>query len=175
MQSIAHKTQVLHPPKRIISLHNRKTLRAMIFLNNWLIYGKITLRDFVCCRQRTFGLPPSICKLSRLGVRLEMHVSTKSQIRHIMSGLSETRHHLLHDRVVALAASRWMMPVNDNAIIQIELMHHDNQAFVRLRLGLLAPQEAAFFADPNYQRFWPCFEGSFTTLCQCSRPPAGSI
>ena len=107
----------------------------MIFLNNWLIYGKITLRDFVCCRQRTFGLPPSICKLSRLGVRLEMHVSTKSQIRHIMSGLSETRHHLLHDRVVALATSRWMMPVNDNAIIQIELMHHDNQALLSSTLA----------------------------------------
>jgi len=57
-----------------------------------------------------------------------MHPSTKSQIRHIMSGFGETKHHLLHDRVVALAASRWMMPINDNAIIQIELLHHANQA-----------------------------------------------
>ena len=56
-----------------------------------------------------------------------MHPSTKSQIRHIMSDFGETKHHLLHDRVVALAASRWMMPVNDNAIIQIELLHHANQ------------------------------------------------
>jgi len=55
-----------------------------------------------------------------------MHPSTKSQIRHIMSDFGETKHHLLHDRVVALAASRWMMPVNDNAIIQIELLHHAN-------------------------------------------------
>jgi hypothetical protein len=46
-----------------------------------------------------------------------MHPSTRTQIRHIMSGFGETKHHLLHDRVVALAASRWMMPVNDNAII----------------------------------------------------------
>ena len=45
-----------------------------------------------------------------------MHPSTKSQIRHIMSDFGETKHHLLHDRVVALAASRWMMPVNNNAI-----------------------------------------------------------
>ena len=59
-----------------------------------------------------------------------MHPSTKSQIRHIMSDFGETKHHLLHDRVVALAASRWMMPVNDNAIIQIELLHHANQVFV---------------------------------------------
>ena len=59
-----------------------------------------------------------------------MHPSTKSQIRHIMSDFGETKHHLLHDRVVALAASRWMMPVNDNAIIQIELLHHANQALL---------------------------------------------
>jgi hypothetical protein len=59
-----------------------------------------------------------------------MHPSTKSQISHIMSGFGETKHHLLHDRVFALAASRWMMPVNDNAIIQIELLHHANQALL---------------------------------------------
>ena len=59
-----------------------------------------------------------------------MHPSTKSQIRHIMSDFGETKHHLLHDRVVALAASRWMMPVNDNAIIQIELLHNANQALL---------------------------------------------
>jgi hypothetical protein len=59
-----------------------------------------------------------------------MHPSTKSQIRHIMSGFGETKHHLLHDRVSALAASRWMMPVNDNAFIQIELLHHANQALL---------------------------------------------
>ena len=59
-----------------------------------------------------------------------MHPSTKSQIRHIMSDFGETKHYLLHDRVVALAASRWMMPVNDNAIIQIELLHHANQALL---------------------------------------------
>jgi len=59
-----------------------------------------------------------------------MHPSTKSQIRHIMSDFGETKHHLLHDRVVALAASRWMMPINDNAIIQIELLHHANQALL---------------------------------------------
>ena len=59
-----------------------------------------------------------------------MHPSTKTQIRHIMSGFGETKHHLLHDRVFALAASRWMMPVNDNAIIQIELLHHANQALL---------------------------------------------
>ena len=59
-----------------------------------------------------------------------MQPSTKSQIRHIMSDFGETKHHLLHDRVVALAASRWMMPVNDNAIIQIELLHHANQALL---------------------------------------------
>ena len=47
-----------------------------------------------------------------------------------MSGFGETKHHLLYDRVVALAASRWMMPVNDNAIIQIELLHHANQALL---------------------------------------------
>jgi hypothetical protein len=47
-----------------------------------------------------------------------------------MSGFGETKHHLLHDRVFALAASRWMMPVNDNAIIQIELLHHANQALL---------------------------------------------
>jgi hypothetical protein len=60
-----------------------------------------------------------------------MQPSTKSQIRHIMSDFGETKHHLLHDRVVTLAASRWMMPVNDNAIIQIELLHHANQAFIK--------------------------------------------
>ena len=59
-----------------------------------------------------------------------MHPSMKTKIRHIMSGFGETKHHLLHDRVVALAASRWMMPVNDNAIIQIELLHHANQALL---------------------------------------------
>ena len=59
-----------------------------------------------------------------------MHPSTKSQICHIMSDFGETKHHLLHDRVVVLAASRWMMPVNDNAIIQIELLHHANQALL---------------------------------------------
>ena len=64
-----------------------------------------------------------------------MHPSTKSQIRYIMSGLGDTKHHLLHDRVVALAASRWMMPLNDNAIIQIELMHHDNQALLSSTLA----------------------------------------
>ncbi|MDC3292800.1 hypothetical protein OAW18_00740 [Alphaproteobacteria bacterium] len=59
-----------------------------------------------------------------------MHPSTKSQIRHIMSDFGETKHHFLHDWVVALAASRWMMPVNDSAIIQIELLHHANQALL---------------------------------------------
>ena len=59
-----------------------------------------------------------------------MHPSTKTQIRHIMSGFGETKHHLLHDQVVALAASRWMMPINDNAIIQIKLPHHANQALL---------------------------------------------
>ena len=59
-----------------------------------------------------------------------MHPSTKSHIRHIMSDFGETKHHLLHDRVVALAASRWMMPINDNAIIQIELLHHANQVLL---------------------------------------------
>ena len=47
-----------------------------------------------------------------------------------MSGFGETKHHLLHDRVVALAASRWMMPVNDKTIIQIELLHRANQALL---------------------------------------------
>ena len=64
-----------------------------------------------------------------------MHPSTKSQIRHIMSGFGEIKHHLLHDRVVELAASRWMMPVNDNAIIQIELLHHANQALLSSRVA----------------------------------------
>ena len=59
-----------------------------------------------------------------------MHPSTKSQIRHIMSGFGETKHHLLHDRVVTLAASRWMMTVNDNATIQIELLPDANQALL---------------------------------------------
>ena len=47
-----------------------------------------------------------------------------------MSGLGETKHHLLHDRVFALAASRWMIPVNDNANIQIELLPDANQALL---------------------------------------------
>ena len=47
-----------------------------------------------------------------------------------MSGFDETKHHLLHDRVVALVASRWMMPIDDNAIIQIKLSHHVNQALL---------------------------------------------
>ena len=47
-----------------------------------------------------------------------------------MSGFGETKHHLLHDRVFALAASRWMMPVDENAIIQIELLHHAKQALL---------------------------------------------
>ena len=47
-----------------------------------------------------------------------------------MSGFGETKHHLLHDRVVALAVSRWMMPINDNAIIQIKLPYHANQALL---------------------------------------------
>jgi hypothetical protein len=55
-----------------------------------------------------------------------------------MSGFGETKHHLLHDRVVALAASRWMMPINDNAIIQIKLTHHANQAFCQARLPAMA-------------------------------------
>jgi hypothetical protein len=47
-----------------------------------------------------------------------------------MSGFGETKHHLLHYRVVALAASWWMMPINDNAIIQIKLLHHADQALL---------------------------------------------
>tara|TARA_B100001093_G_C26697597_1_gene957591 strand:- start:219 stop:593 length:375 start_codon:yes stop_codon:yes gene_type:complete len=47
-----------------------------------------------------------------------------------MSGSGETKHNLLHDRVVALAANRWMITVNDNAIIQIGLLHHANQTLL---------------------------------------------
>ena len=63
-----------------------------------------------------------------------------------MSGFGETKHHLLHDRVVALAASRWMMPVNDNAIIQIELLHHANQALLSSTVARdgSGPQKASF-------------------------------
>ena len=77
-----------------------------------------------------------------------MHPSTKTQIRHIMSGFGETKHHLLHDRVVALAASRWMMPVNDNAIIQIELLHHANQAILSSTVARdgSGPLKASFLA-----------------------------
>ena len=78
-----------------------------------------------------------------------MHPSTKSQIRHIMSGFGETKPHLLHDRVVALAASRWMMPVNDNAIIQIELLHHANQALLSSTVARdrQRPAKGIFFDD----------------------------
>ena len=78
-----------------------------------------------------------------------MQPSTKSQIRHIMSDFGETKHHLLHDRVVALAASRWMMPVNDNAIIQIELLHHANQALLSSTVARdgSGPLKAFFFDD----------------------------
>ena len=64
-----------------------------------------------------------------------MHPSMKTQIRHIMSGFGKTKHYLLHDRVVALAVSRWMMPVNDNAIIQIKLLHHANQALLSITVA----------------------------------------
>lgn len=33
--------QILRPSKRVVSLHKRKTLCTMIFLNNSLIYDKI--------------------------------------------------------------------------------------------------------------------------------------
>ncbi|XDZ67223.1 hypothetical protein AB8878_06845 [Alphaproteobacteria bacterium LSUCC0226] len=52
-----------------------------------------------------------------------MRPYTKSHVRQIMSGLMKTKHHLLDTYIVELAASRWMMPVNERSIIQIELLH----------------------------------------------------
>ncbi|MFZ8992438.1 MAG: hypothetical protein ACO20L_07130, partial [Candidatus Puniceispirillaceae bacterium] len=59
-----------------------------------------------------------------------MRPYTKSHIRQIMSGLMKTKHHLLDTYIVELAASRWMMPVNERSIIQIELLHHRDQALL---------------------------------------------
>jgi len=59
-----------------------------------------------------------------------MNPSTKLQIRHIMSGFAKTKHHLLNDNIIELAASRWIMPANESTIIQIELMHHGDQALI---------------------------------------------
>ncbi|MDA0358876.1 MAG: hypothetical protein O2835_02315 [Proteobacteria bacterium] len=59
-----------------------------------------------------------------------MRPYTKSHIRQIMSGLMKTKHHLLDTCIVELAASRWMMPVNERSIIQIELLHHRDQALL---------------------------------------------
>jgi hypothetical protein len=61
--------QILGPPKMVISLHNRKTLCGMIFINNSLICDKIYhQRDIVFAISEALKIVLPAYKLSCLGV-----------------------------------------------------------------------------------------------------------
>jgi len=68
-QNIAGKMQILGPPKRVISLHNRRTLCGMIFFNTSLIYDKIYhQKDIVFAISDALKIVLPAHKSSRLGV-----------------------------------------------------------------------------------------------------------
>ena len=60
--------------------------------------------------------------------KVNMDQTTKTYIRNLMSGLAQTQPKVLDYPVQELAASRWMSGSYDHFIVQIELLHHCNEA-----------------------------------------------
>ena len=60
--------------------------------------------------------------------KVNMDQITKAHIWNLMSGLAQTQPKLLDYPVQELAASRWMSGSCDHFIVQIELLHHRNEA-----------------------------------------------
>ena len=60
--------------------------------------------------------------------KVNMDQTTKTHIRNLMSGLAQTQPKVLDYPVQELAASRWMSGSYDHFIVQIELLHHRNEA-----------------------------------------------
>ncbi len=62
--------------------------------------------------------------------KVNMDQTTKTHIRNLMSYLAQTQPKVLDYPVQELAASRWMSGSYDNFIVQIELLHHRNEAVI---------------------------------------------
>ena len=60
--------------------------------------------------------------------KVNMDQTTKTHIRNLMSGLAQTQPKVLDYPIQELAASRWMSGSYDHFIVQIELLHHRNEA-----------------------------------------------
>jgi hypothetical protein len=74
-------------------------------------------------------LSPSADKpRARDKAKVNMDQTTKTHIRNLMSGLAQTQPKVLDYPVQELAASRWMSGSYDHFIVQIELLHHRNEA-----------------------------------------------
>lgn len=65
---------------------------------------------------------------AREKAKVNMDQTTKTHIRNLTSGLAHTQLKVLGYPVQELAASRWMSGSFDHSIVQIELLHHSNEA-----------------------------------------------
>ena len=57
-----------------------------------------------------------------------MDQAAKNHIRHVMKDLADTQPEMLDHPIIELAASRWMTGSYENFIVQMELLHHRNEA-----------------------------------------------
>ena len=60
--------------------------------------------------------------------KVNMDQTNKTPIWNLMSGLTQKQPKVLDCPVQELAASRWMSGSYDHFIVQIELLHHRNEA-----------------------------------------------
>jgi hypothetical protein len=62
--------------------------------------------------------------------KVNMDQTTKTHIRNLMSDLTQTQPMVLDYPVQELAASRWMSGSYEKFIVQLELLHHRNEAVI---------------------------------------------